>query len=72
MKRPGRDKTLFQCLFLNPRPRGLGRPTAPYTQAALVLLDAVRQAVAADHTAGNTLADVAAVLDVSEDTAARR
>ncbi|MER6433961.1 hypothetical protein ABT272_40605 [Streptomyces sp900105245] len=54
----------------------LGRPAAPYTRAALELLDAAHEAMAAavtaDRAAGRGWAAIAATLEVSEDTAARR
>ncbi|WP_143667115.1 hypothetical protein [Streptomyces sp. FBKL.4005] len=53
-----------------------GRPGAPYTRAALELLEAARQAVAAavvaDRTAGNAWSEIGKALGVSGDTAARR
>ncbi|WP_189867110.1 hypothetical protein [Streptomyces poonensis] len=54
----------------------LGRPGAPYTRAALELLEAahlaVAAAVAADRAPGDGWAEIGAALGVSEDTAARR
>ncbi|MFF8867877.1 hypothetical protein ACF08B_38205 [Streptomyces sp. NPDC015139] len=54
----------------------LGLPAALYTHAALALLQAAHQAMAAavatDRTAGNGWAAIAAALGTSEDTAARR
>jgi hypothetical protein len=51
-------------------------PIAGYTAAALPLVARARAvlaaAVAADRAAGGTWAEIAAVLDVSPDTAARR
>jgi hypothetical protein len=53
-----------------------GRPAAPYTRAALELLEAARQAVAAavvaDRTAAWSWAEIGEALGVSADTAARR
>ncbi|WP_435280076.1 hypothetical protein [Streptomyces sp. 1222.5] len=58
-----------------PRPE-LGRRPAPYTRTALELLQAAHEAmaaaVAADRAAGSGWAAIAAALDISEDTAARR
>ncbi len=54
----------------------LGRPGAPYTRAALTLLEAAQQAVAAavaaDRAAGDGWAEIGGALGVSADTAARR
>ncbi|WP_190133442.1 hypothetical protein [Streptomyces mashuensis] len=53
-----------------------GRPGAPYTRAALGLLEAAQEAVAiavtADRTAGRPWAEIGEALGVSADTAARR
>ncbi|MFJ2478257.1 hypothetical protein ACIOWI_35820 [Streptomyces sp. NPDC087659] len=53
-----------------------GRSAAPYTRAALQLLEAAHEAmaaaVAADRAAGAGWAAIGATLGVSEDTAARR
>ncbi|MEU4850572.1 hypothetical protein [Streptomyces gilvosporeus] len=53
-----------------------GLPGAPYTRAALEILDAAEQALAqavtADRAAGHTWETIGAALGVSSDTAARR
>ncbi len=58
-----------------PRPE-FGRPGAPYTRAALALLEAAQEAVAAavtaDRTAARGWAEIGEALGISADTAARR